>query len=463
MLKLLKEVWFYEKIDSQNFSSDKKRSIILTNKIALILACSALPYFFLFSFTGYASLSILVIPLEILLLTSVLLNRNDFFKLSKWILMTASLGAIFYYSCKFGKNAGIQSLYFAFIGVPLVIFDEESQRERFIALGLPLGLYILLEVYQYHFFYSVLLNQFYLSCIFFTIIATTFFLCLASMVIFIKSKKDAENSLKISLDKQEKITQQLSQSQNNLQHSYTELKEMHERLKESIDMIEGMSHQAMLGGIMRGIGYEIQNPLTNIYSVCEMVLMNKDLDEKLGSQMRDIIQDATRLSTLVATMLKNTTSVTNASADIDIAKILDQIRLLMRDPAFHNKVQLEFLVADNLPPIKGTEAYVFQALLNLAVNALNHTKAGGKLTIEARDNSETAHVQISITDTGEGIPPDILPHIFESGVSSKKGVLSAGLGLAFVKRVLDAHHATIHVSSTVGEGSCFTVAFPTLS
>ncbi len=445
------------------------KSILFTNRIAWLFILFSTPYAFIFYFLSPA-LGFCVIPFLLLYGVSLVFNRYGYYNLAKFnLLLWGSIGIMIYASA-FGKESGIQMLYYAFSGVPLLIFSAHEITKKAIGIFIPLACFLIVSCSGYSLFPKLMLSPEIQGYLYTSVFLTVFSLIASYLFAFIwisnKSEKELEEAnsqleqKSIEIENKRQQAEELAQ---NLQHSYTELQDTHERLKESINTIEGMSHKAMLGGILQGIAHELNTPLTNIYSVSDRVLMKKDIDDQTATYMHDIFRCVERATSLMRLMLKDTTSVTNENKDIDVPEMITQIKHLVRDQAFRDKIQLEVLVADNLPAIKGTEVYVFQALLNLVVNALNHTKAGGKLTIEARDNPDTNHVQISITDTGEGIPEDILPHIFESGVSSKKGVLSAGLGLVFVKRVLDAHHATIHVSSTVGEGSCFTVAFPTLT
>ncbi len=441
-------------LNSQDKSPVRQR-VGLMNQLAFVLGCIGIPYIFIFS-SIRPFLGVSAIIFVSLFFVSIFLSHLGYHRLSRFLPILNASAVLFFYTFFLGKEAGVHYVYFAIVAIPFVAFLTIEWMLTMFSILTVMGTYGYLELTHFPISFQIILPASLTTLIRYTSSFVTFIVILMYVYFYHRLREKNECELQTQ-------AKALESQAHNLQQSYTELQDTHERLKESINTIDGMSHKAMLGGILQGIAHELKNPLVNIYSVSDRVLMDKNLDEGMATHMRDIFRFVERATSLMSLMLKDTTTITNTHAAIDVPEMMDQVKRLVRDQAFRDKIQLEFLVAENIPPIKGTEAYVFQALLNLAVNALNHTKAGGKLTIEARDNPDTNHVQISITDTGEGIPEDILPHIFESGVSSKKGVLSAGLGLVFVKRVLDAHHATIHVSSTVGEGSCFTVAFPTLS
>lgn len=103
-----------------------------------------------------------------------------------------------------------------------------------------------------------------------------------------------------------------------------------------------------------------------------------------------------------------------------------------------------------------------QVILNLVCNALRHTRPGGHIKISARVTScsGSATAAVEIADSGDGISPENLPHIFEPGFTT--GTQSPGLGLAVCQRIIEQHHGTITVQSEVGQGATFHMEFPVL-
>jgi len=102
-----------------------------------------------------------------------------------------------------------------------------------------------------------------------------------------------------------------------------------------------------------------------------------------------------------------------------------------------------------------------QALQNLAANALRHTPRGGKVALSAA--LEDGGVMVSVMDTGSGIAPEHLPHVFDRFYKidpSRTGQSGSGLGLSIVKAIVERHGGTVRVSSPPGEGSTFTIKFP---
>jgi signal transduction histidine kinase len=109
-----------------------------------------------------------------------------------------------------------------------------------------------------------------------------------------------------------------------------------------------------------------------------------------------------------------------------------------------------------LPPVLVDGRQVRQALLNVAANAVQAMPRGGRLTVRARLEGTVAVVDLE--DSGAGIPADVLARIFEPFFPTK--ATGSGLGLAVVKRIVDAHGGEVLVRSEAGRGTCFTLRFP---
>ena len=142
--------------------------------------------------------------------------------------------------------------------------------------------------------------------------------------------------------------------------------------------------------------------------------------------------------------------------------------LLQRVTAAHThlaekqKVALHFNSDDDLPEIDVDQERMVQVLGNLISNAMRYTSEGGRITLDARREGDT--VLLSVADTGEGIPAEILPKVFDrfyrGEASRPRQDGETGLGLAIAKSIIEAHGGTITVDSGVGKGTTFTITLP---
>ena len=126
-------------------------------------------------------------------------------------------------------------------------------------------------------------------------------------------------------------------------------------------------------------------------------------------------------------------------------------------------ITLETQLSPGLQPIEADRVRVRQALHNLLANALRHTPGGGTITITVRP--EAAGVALSVADTGEGIDPEALVHVFDrfyrTDPSRSRETGGSGLGLAIVKALVEAQGGTVEAASPgPGHGSVFTLHFP---
>ena len=115
--------------------------------------------------------------------------------------------------------------------------------------------------------------------------------------------------------------------------------------------------------------------------------------------------------------------------------------------------------AQSLPPVYVDEHQIQQVLVNLVTNAVQATAAGGRIVISSRMGKSNGSVEIGVADTGKGIPPEFLPHIFDPFFSTK-GEGGTGLGLSVSYGIIKKHGGRITVESHPGKGTIFTVILP---
>jgi two-component system, OmpR family, sensor histidine kinase BaeS len=123
-------------------------------------------------------------------------------------------------------------------------------------------------------------------------------------------------------------------------------------------------------------------------------------------------------------------------------------------------VKLSAEAAEDVPPADADPVRIRAVLGNLLANALRHTPAGGTITVAVRRSGDRA--EAAVTDTGEGIPADLLPHVFDRFVKGS-GSTGSGLGLAIARDLVRAHGGTIEIASRPGSGTTVRLALPAAS
>src|SRR5206468_10279453 len=148
---------------------------------------------------------------------------------------------------------------------------------------------------------------------------------------------------------------------------------------------------------------------------------------------------------------------------IQLHQAVDESFKEMMSLSSRDGVRLENRVSADLPPLPVDRELVGRVLANLLNNALKHTPTGGLVAVEARREGE--EIIITVSDTGEGIPEDLQPYIFEKfvageSVNSRRMLYDSGLGLTFCKLAVQCHGGRIWIKSRLGEGATVFMALP---
>ena len=215
------------------------------------------------------------------------------------------------------------------------------------------------------------------------------------------------------------------------------------------------------------VSHELKTPLTSIQGFAQALLDGTASTVEEQKQSTQIIfNEAGRMHRLVLDLL-DLARLDAGIADfkrvpVDLLALLKSIGERFGPQASRNEIKIEILT-NNLPAVTGDGDRLAQVFSNLLDNALKFTPTGGKITINSSISG--AFLNISVTDTGNGIPKEALPHIFERFYqidASRQGgeKHGAGLGLAIVREIIQTHGGHVIVKSQVGQGSEFIVSLP---
>jgi signal transduction histidine kinase len=217
-----------------------------------------------------------------------------------------------------------------------------------------------------------------------------------------------------------------------------------------------MERLASLGRLSAGIAHEIRNPLTGVSLLLDELhdrLLNQPTDQTL---IRRSLQEIERLEGLVGELLNFASSPQGRLEPGDVGEVLRDTLFLVKKQCQRGGIELVEEMDATFPPFPLDRDKLKQAFLNLLSNALEAMPAGGTLTVAAHAAEEG--VRVAIRDTGEGIPADRLPLIFEPFYTSKEE--GTGLGLSITHNIVSDHGGRIEVNSRPGEGSVFVLCFP---
>lgn len=208
------------------------------------------------------------------------------------------------------------------------------------------------------------------------------------------------------------------------------------------------------------VTHELRTPLTLILGPLDDLMEDRDLTQQSRRRVAMIQKSAERLRNLINEILEfRKTETQNRRLTVargDIGKFVREICLNYKELNRNPKVQFVCRIADDLPKIWFDSEIITTVMNNLLSNAMKYTDEGSiTTTVEAVDGT----LRIAVTDTGYGITPEALPHVFERYYQAKgrHQASGTGIGLALVKSLAELHEGSINVESHEGKGSCFTL------
>ncbi|MFG0287535.1 MAG: sensor histidine kinase [Rhodopirellula sp. JB044] len=239
-------------------------------------------------------------------------------------------------------------------------------------------------------------------------------------------------------------------------------------MKEQIRHLQSL---ASLGELTGTATHEFNNVLMTVINYAKLGLRNQDTASR-DKALTKILEASERAAKITNTILAQARNRTDAKEPTDVAALVRDTLVLMQREMQKYRISVELDIADELPMISASGNQIQRLLLNLMTNARQAMGEGGTLLIRvitsrAADatSSQPTHVELTVRDSGSGIPEDVLPRIFDPYFSTKAGPDESGkggtgLGLAACKDIIDEHGGRVRVESSVGRGTAFVISFP---
>jgi signal transduction histidine kinase len=219
------------------------------------------------------------------------------------------------------------------------------------------------------------------------------------------------------------------------------------------------------------VSHELKTPLTSIQGFAQALLDGAAESPEARRQAAQVIYDeAGRMHRLALDLLDlarlDSGTAELRLADVDVSRLLEGIVDKFRPLSVAAGVGLESSVASDLPPVNGDGDRLAQVFTNLVDNAIKFTPRGGKIGIRAAPDRDG--LEVVVEDTGPGIRPEDLPHVFDRFFQADEArtggeAHGAGLGLAIAREIVLAHGGKIRVRSAEGQGAAFSVSLPVSS
>ncbi len=227
-----------------------------------------------------------------------------------------------------------------------------------------------------------------------------------------------------------------------------------------------------IGRLVGGIAHDLGNLLVPVLLGVKVLQTRMTDDEKANRTLSMIQKSAQRGSDMVRQVLAFARGVEGERAPMHARLIVEEVEKIARE-TFGHAIEIKVQVEPDLWPLVGDATQLQQVIMNLCVNARDAMPGGGTLTIMAEnvvidpyytqrnlDAKEGRHVRITVTDSGSGIPPDVLDKIFEPFFTTKSVDKGTGLGLSTVYSIVRSHGGFATVYSELGNGTTFGIYLP---
>jgi PAS domain S-box-containing protein len=216
---------------------------------------------------------------------------------------------------------------------------------------------------------------------------------------------------------------------------------------------------AIAGKLAASLAHEINNPLQSVIGCLGLAKETLAEGGDVSRYLQVALEELRRVARIVAQLRDlNRPPRPEKKEPTDVNELLEGVLVLSRKQCENRQVEVVWKAAADLPLLLLARDQVQQVFLNLLLNALDAMPAGGRLQVSTTRTGQPAGVRIAFTDSGVGIPPDTLPHVFDPFYSTKPEGL--GLGLPISHDIVKQHGGRIEMNSQVGEGTTVTVWLP---
>ncbi|MEH0022945.1 MAG: ATP-binding protein [Desulfobacter sp.] len=225
------------------------------------------------------------------------------------------------------------------------------------------------------------------------------------------------------------------------------------RLEEKLRQAE---HLSAIGEMTAGVSHEIRNPLGIIKSSAQLMKKKMARLDPASNIPNIIVEESSRLDRIIKDFLDFAKPKIADLRPCAVEDIIEKNLVFLAPQIAEDQVRILKDFQNDLPEILADSAMLYQAFLNIFLNAFQAMDDGGTITISTRYDSGLVH--ISLADTGEGIDPEVLKKIWTPFFTTKE--TGTGLGLGIIKNIIEAHQGSIHITGNVPHGTRVEIALP---
>ena len=259
------------------------------------------------------------------------------------------------------------------------------------------------------------------------------------------------------------MAEQVTSQRSELEAKVESLEQLNRDLGRAQEQVIRSAKLASVGQLAAGIAHEIGNPLTVMLGFFDVLDGMEGLPADAGDHLRTMRQEAERVNRIIRDLLDYARANPQPIEPLPLGEVIDGTVGLLAPQKPFRAIEIQVTVPSDLPPVRGNRDRLRQVLVNLLLNAADAIGEGsGTVSVRAEriEREGKAAVRLLVTDSGPGIPAELLETIFDPFVTTKPSGAGTGLGLAVTQAILEGLGGTIRASNAVGGGACFEVVLP---
>ena len=237
--------------------------------------------------------------------------------------------------------------------------------------------------------------------------------------------------------------------------------------------LQESSKMEAIGQLAGGIAHDFNNILASIIGYTELALSNSSRSDskQVQNYLAEVVTAGQRARDLISQMLTFTRTHRGNAQQVDMRQSISEVSRMLR-AAIPRSIEIDTAYAESLPAINIDPVQLQQIVINLLINARDAISGPGRIQLDVRPMERQQHcascdrliegeyIQLSVADSGHGIPDTVLPSIFEMFVSTREPGRGTGIGLWLIHTIVHEYQGHINVESTPGKGTTFRIFFP---
>jgi two-component system NtrC family sensor kinase len=217
---------------------------------------------------------------------------------------------------------------------------------------------------------------------------------------------------------------------------------------------------ASLGKLAAGVAHQLNNPLNGITLFTRIVMEEHELEKDVKKDLLRVLKDAERCRDIVKELLEFARQTRQNISPQNLNRAISRTLFLLESQAIFQNIEIEKALSPSLPKVPVDIQQIYHVFMNLVINAAEAMEGTGKLTVRSYLAQSGTGVCIEISDTGPGVPQEVIPRIFDPFFTTKGDRRGTGLGLSVAYGIVDNHHGSITVGNKPGGGASFIVELP---